>query len=103
MNGQLKNAVATTIQTKNGITEIVYHQTPVVKFDAKSITLNTGGYRTATTKRRMNQAAKMFDLGYSVVQKDFVWYVVNPGWDWCFGLPFTASTIKFRRQIKGGN
>jgi hypothetical protein len=66
---------ATNIQTTNGNTVIRYHATDVVSFNAKEIVLNSGGWRTATTKTRMNQAAGQFDLGYSVFQKDFDWFV----------------------------
>lgn len=46
------------------------HQTHVVTFHPNgSITLNSGGWRTVTTKRRMNQA------GARVFQDKFVWYV----------------------------
>ena len=39
------------------------------------IVLNTGGYFTATTKTRMNQASRQFNLGFLVFQEDFKWYV----------------------------
>tara|TARA_R110000824_G_scaffold18816_1_gene73898 strand:- start:27 stop:287 length:261 start_codon:yes stop_codon:yes gene_type:complete len=40
------------------------------------ITLNSGGYRTATTKRRMNEVAKeYYNAGFKVYQKNFDWYV----------------------------
>lgn len=55
---------------------VVYHNTSVVKKKPDgSIELNTGGWRTATTKLRMNQASNQFGLGYCVYQKDFDWYV----------------------------
>lgn len=58
-----------------GLTNVVYHRTAVVKFDAKRVVLNSGGYRTVTTKLRMNQAANQFALGYGVSQRDFEWFV----------------------------
>jgi hypothetical protein len=70
--------VATNIRTEDGVTIIRYHSTDVVKFTEHSITLNSGGWHTATTKTRMNQASNQFGLGYSVVQRDFGWYVVFP-------------------------
>lgn len=66
---------ATNIQTTNGNTVIRYHATDVVSFNAKEIVLNSGRWRTATTKTRMNQASNQFDLGYTVTQKDFSWFV----------------------------
>jgi len=66
----------TTVSTDtNGLTEVVYHSTPVVSFDSKKIILNTGGYTTATTRTRMNQASNQFALGFRVYQKDWDFYV----------------------------
>ena len=69
----------TSVFTENGITKIVYHSTPVVSFNDKEIILNTGGYFTNTTKSRMNQASNQFDLGYSVYQKNWDWFVDYKG------------------------
>lgn len=54
---------------------VKYHNTVVVKFDYEKIILDNGGYMTATTKRRMNQAAETFRLGYKVRQIKGDWYV----------------------------
>lgn len=60
-----------------GETVITYVSTPIVKFDRDKVTLDSGGYRTVTTKRKMNQAARQFSLPYSVYQRDFDWFVYN--------------------------
>ena len=52
-----------------------YHGTRVVEFDDKMIQLNAGGWKTVTTRRRMNQASDAFCLGIYVYQKAFIWYV----------------------------
>ena len=70
--------VSTTIMTKDGQTEVIYHGTPVVTFDGHSVTLQARGWLTATTKLRMNQAARQFGLRFAVFQKDFDWYVGRP-------------------------
>jgi hypothetical protein len=67
--------VATIIYRNNGFTCVKYHQTDVVKFSPVEIILNSGGWQTATTKTRMNQASNQFGLGYCVFQKDFKWFV----------------------------
>ena len=59
----------------DGLTKVVYHSTPVVSFDAERIILNTGGYTTATTKLRQNQASNQFALGFYVYQREFAFYV----------------------------
>jgi len=66
---------ATSISTTDGQTAVRYHATDVVKFTAETITLDSGGWRTVTTKARMNQAATQFGLGYQVYQLKGVWYV----------------------------
>ncbi len=70
-----------------------FHNTDVVKFTPKTITLNTGGWKTATTKTRMNQASSQFGLGYSVTQKDFSWFVIYKGKT----MKFKGNTLTFRR------
>lgn len=71
---------ATKIKTgTDGVTRITYHSTDVVSFDRNEIILNTGGYRTVTTKNRMNQASRQFNLGYSVFQRNHEWYVAYKG------------------------
>ena len=72
---QKVSGVATKIFTDNGMTNVVYHKTAVVKFNHSKIVLNSGGWRTVTTKTRMNQTSNQFNLGYQVFQKDFEWYV----------------------------
>lgn len=68
----------TTVKTTNGETVVRYHETDVVVFNDIVIQLNSGGWMTATTKLRMNQASNQFNLGYRVFQKDHVWYVTLP-------------------------
>lgn len=53
---------------------VQYHQTLVVTHNADgSITLNSGGWRTATTKERINAFCP-----WSVFQEKHVWYVSLP-------------------------
>ena len=66
---------ATTVATIHGMTCVTYHSTVVVAFDEETITLQSGGWRTATTKTRMNQASAQFGLGFTVYQEDFEWFV----------------------------
>jgi hypothetical protein len=69
---------ATTIQTDDdGMTRITYHSTDVVKFNDQKVILNTGGWQTQTTVRRMNQASNQFKLGYKVFQRNFNLFVTD--------------------------
>jgi hypothetical protein len=85
MQTQRLGKTATTVQTRDGQTEVQYHDTVVVAFDEVSVTLDSGGWRTASTKGRMNQAANQFDLGFQVYQERGEWYVVmrvDGSYDW---------------------
>lgn len=59
----------------SGDIAVTYHQTLVVDLRDGIVTLDSGGWKTATTKARMNQASNQFGLGFSVYAKDHVWYV----------------------------
>jgi len=80
---------ATTVATDaNGITRVTYHQTVVVEFSNTDVILRTGGWKSATTKTRMNQAARQFGLPYTVYQKAGEWYANTPGGV----IPFASDT-----------
>lgn len=67
---------ATLVDRRNGVLRVIYHSTAVVTVEPDgTIILDTGGWRTNTTKLRMNQASQQFNLGYSVYQKDHRWFV----------------------------
>ena len=55
---------------------VTYQNTAVVQvLNNRYVTLDNGGWYTATSKLRMNQASMEYSLGYSVYQVDFTWYV----------------------------
>lgn len=71
--GTHKTAIYTD---SDGATCVKYHNTVVAKRDVNGkITLNSGGWKTATTKVRMNQALRVWGTGYYVHQVKHVWYV----------------------------
>lgn len=80
---------ATTISVYEGKTRVVYHNTTIVSFDNKTIVLDSSGWQTTTTKRKMNQASFQFALGYQIYQTDFSWYVHYKG----MIIPFTDGMI----------
>ncbi len=93
---QRAEGVATTISAGRwGQTVITYHSTQVVIFSDTHIALQSGGWRTATTKTRMNQASNQFNLGYQVIQRDFEWFVE-------FGdktIPFSDGMVLNRVEV----
>jgi len=76
---QICRGTATTIATQNGVTVVTYHNTKVVQWDTNTITLDSGGWRTVTTKTRMNQASNQFDLKFTVCQTKGNWSVSFDG------------------------
>lgn len=85
---------ATTVFTDTeGALGCFYHSTCVAKRAPDGrITLNTGGWRTVTTKLRMNQFANQHCNGeFSVYQSNGLWFVRIDGQD----KPFDAQTITF--------
>lgn len=83
--------VATAIYTDQEYTRSIYHNTPVVSFNRDKIILNSGGWMTSTTKKRMNQVAEMFNLKYQVYQKDYNWYIDYKGQTFDFYDGFILS------------
>ena len=59
----------------NGYTVVKYHNTEVVRFNSNEVIFNSGGWRTNTTKTRMNQACNQYGLKMGIVQKNFEWFV----------------------------
>ena len=58
---------------------VTFHNTAVVQVvNDRYVVLNSGGWLTPTTKRRMNQASEVYRLNYIVYQKGWVWYVKTP-------------------------
>ena len=96
---QLSNVsgVATSIRTDADGTHIRYHSTDVVSFTNETITLRTGGWRTVTTKARMNQASNQFALGFSVYQSKGIWYVRILSGGAQHRLTFDGSILTFTR------
>lgn len=68
--------VGTRLKVSHGKMVVMYHDTPVVTFDDDHIILNSGGWKTATTKTRLNQASSQFNLGYYIYQKNWQWFVL---------------------------
>jgi hypothetical protein len=66
---------ATDVFEENGSTKVRFHSTVVVAFDSENVILNSGGWRTVTTKLRMNQASNQFNLGFRVYQEKREWLV----------------------------
>ena len=91
-----KRATKVFTDEKAGYNVVRYHNTDVVIWNDNEIKLDTGGYQTHTTKDRMNQVSREYDLGFYVYQKNFDWYVEYKGET----IPFTDSTLILLRKEK---
>lgn len=72
--GRVKLAHCTYLVFVNNNYGVKYHNTDVVIYNPNStFTLNSGGYRTQTTKRRINKYSPAV-----VVQQKGIWYLCDP-------------------------
>jgi hypothetical protein len=96
MQTRVVRGVATTIRHDADGTHVRYHSTDVVTIHPDGdVTLRTGGWRTATTRTRMNQAANQFALGFRVYQQDFDWFVRVADTD----IPFDDRELTLSAQM----
>lgn len=77
---------------KDGV--VTYYSIPVVVWSEDEITLDTGGWRTPTTRARMNQTSNQFGLGFKVYQKNYRWFVDHHGKT----FPFSAGVVRLSRD-----
>ena len=67
------------IETEQSRLIVTFHNTAVVQVvNNRYVVLNSGGWLTPTTKRRMNQASEVYRLNFLVYQKNYTWYVKTP-------------------------
>jgi hypothetical protein len=56
--------------------DVYFHGTRIVRIRPDKIFLQTGGWRTVTTKRRMNQTFERFGINAYIYQENFEWFCV---------------------------
>lgn len=90
------------IQT-SAATFFYYHNTAVVTVAIDgTVTLNSGGYMTATTKLAMNQASNQHAYGFQVYQTNGEWHVrFDNGLVHDFFDGFTFTVQEARALITG--
>ena len=76
-NDRLSN-YRTTLFNIDNFGGVRYVNTDIVTWKDNKVTLNTDGYETVTTKRKMNQASNQFGLRFDVYQDNFEWFVNLP-------------------------
>ena len=91
---QIFRGVETTVIHSDDITLGIYRGTTVASKKGNSITLQTGGWKSRTTKLRMNQFANTFAQSrFGVYQKKGEWFLHlrSNGQT----LPFVGDSITF--------
>ena len=86
------------LESTNGHFSIHYHNTEVFRREGDHVILRTGGWRSLTTKTRMNQAARALNLPFQVRQSKWEWFIeIRPlaSPDTPVTLPFLHDGIKF--------
>jgi hypothetical protein len=86
---------STTVRKTDTLLSVVLYNTEVVMADCEKIVLNNGGWKTTTTKTRMNQAANEFNLPYSVHQEKGGWYCTT----WNMAKLEKARQVKFNTTV----
>ena len=60
----------------DGSIGVRFHSTRILTFHPEgSFTVSTGGYRSVTTKQRLNA---LFPAGYRIFQKAYAWHIDTP-------------------------
>ena len=82
----------TTYRNRDGALVGIYRGTEVASQLGNVITLKTGGWKSRTTKLRMNQFSNSFvSSRFKVKQKDYLWFVLLDDKE----IPFTEESITF--------
>lgn len=79
-----RGTARTIVQTELGRMYIYYRTAVVIVLPDNRIRLDSGGYKTVTTRTAMNQASNQDRLGFKVVQRKGEWFVTWKGRE----LPF---------------
>jgi len=79
----------------NGIITVRYYNTDiaVIDLDERTITLNTGGWTTPTTKERMNEVLDTMGINNHIWQEKWIWYYGR--WDGKRAYHFDGMKIEF--------
>lgn len=76
---ELRKKGNTSIKNENSIITVRFHETDIITHDTKNktIILDSGGWRTPTTKNRINQYLSENNIGLGIFQKKGKWYIAQ--------------------------
>lgn len=97
-----RNGIVTTHTDHVGFYEVILHNTTVfTKYHDGSIVLNSGGWRTNTTKTAINRAFDLLDINARIWQKNFNWKLTYEGVTTQFedGMVVAGAVWKMLRRL----
>ena len=65
------------VSRQNGSVYVYLWNTPIATVAKDEITLKTGGYRSVTTKSRLNAVLALAKGRWRIFQKDYAWFLYN--------------------------
>lgn len=87
----------TTATDRDGALVGYYRGTPVARLAGDVVTLKTGGWKSRTTKMRMNQFANNYcNAEFCIAQRGFEWFVVFNNKN---KLSFEGDTVTFKLGV----
>lgn len=98
MKNVMRISADTVIYTDTeGMTVFSVQDTPLVSYNDRRVLISTGGRKNLTTRRRLNKASKVFDLGYNIVRLGEDWFARLPNGH---HVPFDDVLEMPRQQYK---
>jgi hypothetical protein len=79
----------TEVINENGVSTVKLHGNKIAEVSDNSITLFDGGWRTVTTKSRLNAILRTFGDGDGVYQKKGTWFISTAQGD----VEFVSGTV----------
>lgn len=77
---------------KDGTEAIRFHNTDILFVKDGVVTLNSGGWKTVTTKDRINQFLRHFDVPFYIQQRNHQWFIAQ-------GIFYDGMQFKNGQQI----
>jgi len=67
----------TQINKSGNKTEIRYQGNLIATIDNQMITIDNCGWKSKTTKERLNVILDYYNIDFSIIQRDWKWYLIN--------------------------
>lgn len=78
VSGTCRRTKRDRIESENGKVSLYLWGTKIAQYDGENISLFSGGYRTHTTKSRINGVLRGFGCNWRIYQRNHVWLASHP-------------------------